>query len=95
MIILEYIAHYYTALFELIGLFAMLSISAHLSKAVKKYTKGIIITLIVISIIHYAELYAQDIVHTEYIRAILTATKYTLYPFTLFIFLNITNINLE
>ena len=91
MEILKFFVENYVMLFELVGLSIILYISSHLSKELKLYTRIVIILLFVVSVVHHVELWSQGIKHSVYIRHFLTATKYSLYPLILYIFLNMTS----
>ena len=85
----EYIANNFVMLFELTGLLILLFISVHMDKKAKNYTAIGIALLFVNSIIHYAERWTQTFETLSMARPILTACKYSLYPFILIVIMQI------
>ncbi len=79
----------YLMIYELLGLLILLFISAHISQDIKKYTRITILFIIIVCIVHNAELIARDIKYTCELRFILTSIKYIMYPLILIFLLPI------
>ena len=89
MTIRDFISKNYLLIYELIGLLIILVISAHVPSRMKKYTKVTCFLLIASAVVHALELWTQTIPYTTTLRALLTATKYSIYPLSLITFLSI------
>ena len=88
--VLNFITENYVVLFEFVGVLIMLGISAHVPSRMKRLTFTGIILLFVELIVYTVELRTQDFETLSLARPLLTAVKYSLYPYILFVLTMIT-----
>ena len=88
--LLEYFIDNYVMLYELIGLFAILSISTLLSSRMKKLTISIVLLLLLESVVFKLERWTQTFAEMSYLRPFFTATLYTMYPLILMLLILLT-----
>ena len=77
----KFIANNYVMFFELIGILIILRISMHVSSRTKRYTIGTVILLFIAFVLQNVELYLHQFTGVEIWRFLLTAAKYSIYPF--------------
>lgn len=80
----------FTTLFELIGLLIILKISVHIPPRMKKNTVAVVVMLFAEVFCREWEFYTQRMDRLDYMRPILTAIIYTIYPFILIVFTQLT-----
>ena len=80
----------YVALFEFVGILVMLGISAHVPPRMKRLTFVGILLLFIELVVYTVELWTQDFATLNLARPLLTATKYSIYPYILFVMTMIT-----
>lgn len=88
--LLEYFIDNYVMLYELVGLFAILSISTLLSNRMKKLTISIVLLLLLESVVFRLERWTQSFTEMSYLRLFFTATLYTMYPLILMLLILLT-----
>lgn len=76
----DYFLKNYVMLFEVFGLLLILSISVHISKSLKWYTRLVCLLLLFASIINNLELWTHTFETLSPWRYILTILKYIIYP---------------
>lgn len=86
----NFITENYVVLFEFVGLLIMLGISAHVPSRMKRLTLTGIILLFIELMLYYVELWTQDFKTLSLARPLLTAAKYSFYPFILYVLTMIT-----
>ena len=89
-LIASFITSNYVVLFEFVGLLIMLGISAHVPSRMKRLTFTGIILLFIELTLYYVELWTQDFATLSIARPLLTAGKYSIYPFILYVMTMIT-----
>ena len=87
---LNFITENYVVLFEFVGVLVMLGISAHVPSRMKRLTFTGILLLFVELVVYTVELWTQDFQTLSLARPLLTAVKYSLYPYILFVLTMIT-----
>ncbi|MBP5610917.1 MAG: GGDEF domain-containing protein, partial [Clostridia bacterium] len=80
----------YVIFFEFIGVLVMLGISAHVPTRMKRLTFTGILLLFIELVVYTVELWTQDFATLSLARPMLTAVKYSLYPYILFVLTMIT-----
>ena len=80
----------YVIFFEFIGVLVMLGISAHVPSRMKRLTFTGILLLFIELVVYTVELWTQDFETLSLARPLLTAVKYSIYPYILFVMTMIT-----
>ena len=80
----------YVIFFEFIGVLVMLGISAHVPPRMKRLTFTGILLLFIELVVYTVELWTQDFETLSLARPLLTAVKYSIYPYILFVLTMIT-----
>ena len=80
----------YVVLFEFVGVLFMLGISAHVPSRMKRLTFTAILLLFIELVVYTLELWTQSFETLSIARPLLTAAKYSLYPYILFVLMMIT-----
>ena len=80
----------YVIFFEFIGVLVMLGISAHVPSRMKRLTFTGILLLFIELVVYTVELWTQDFETLSLARPLLTAVKYSIYPYILFVLTMIT-----
>ncbi len=76
----EILTENFVFLYELFGLFILLSISVHVSERIKELTKAIIGLMAIEAAMFYLEKWTQTLSYPSLLRAMLTAAIYSIYP---------------
>ncbi|MBO4284037.1 MAG: GGDEF domain-containing protein [Clostridia bacterium] len=90
MIFVSFITENYVVLLEFVGILIMLGISAHVPSRMKRLTFTGILLLFTELVLYYAEQWTQRFETLSLARPLLTAAKYSLYPFILYVLTMIT-----
>ena len=77
---LDYFIENYIMIFELVGLLVIMKVSAHLSGRMKRLTVLIVILLLAESVIFSLEQWTQSFETLSFMRPVLTAGLYSIYP---------------
>ncbi len=80
----------YVIFFEFIGVLVMLGISAHVPSRMKRLTFTGILLLFIELVVYTVELWTQEFATLSLARPLLTAVKYSIYPYILFVLTMIT-----
>lgn len=88
--IANFITEKYVVLFEFVGLLIMLGISAHVPSRMKRLTFTAVLLLFFELVVYYVEMWTQDFETLSLARPLLTAAKYSIYPFILYVMTMIT-----
>ena len=80
----------YVIFFEFIGVLVMLGISAHVPPRMKRLTFTGILLLFIELVVYTVELWTQEFATLSLARPLLTAVKYSIYPYILFVLTMIT-----
>ncbi len=80
----------YVIFFEFIGVLVMLGISAHVPSRMKRLTFTGILLLFIELVVYTVELWTQEFATLSLARPLLTAVKYSIYPYILFVMTMIT-----
>ena len=86
----QFFTENYVVLFEFVGILIMLGISAHIPSRMKRLTFTGILLLFIELILYYVERWMQTFETLNVARPLLTAAKYSLYPFVLYVLTMIT-----
>ena len=89
-LIASFITSNYVVLFEFVGLLIMLGISAHVPSRMKRLTITAVLLLFFELVVYYVEMWTQDFETLSLARPLLTAAKYSIYPFILYVMTMIT-----
>ena len=90
LFILSFITKNYVVLFEFVGILVMLGISAHVPPRMKRLTFTGILLLFSELVLYSVERWTQSFETLSLARPLLTAAKYSLYPFILYVLTMIT-----
>lgn len=90
MTVREFFIENYVMIYEMIGLLALLGITVHVSKRMKRKTWIVVLLLAAENVAFYLERWTQTFEQLSILRPLLTATVYSLYPVILLFVMQIT-----